>query len=359
MRGECTSLTEKEASLYTVLGNNYVKCSVCPHRCTIRPGGKGICKTRINKNGKLFTLIYGEVTSTAVDPIEKKPLFHFWPGSHSFSISAVGCSFKCPWCQNYHISQVEPGDVFADQLEPERIIELTKKYGCKSISYTYNEPIIWHEYVLDTARLARKEGVLNVLVTNGYITPEALNEVAGLIDAANVDVKGFNEAFYREYCKAELGPVLDATAEMKRRGIHVETTTLIIPKLNDDPKEIKELSEWHVEKLGPDTPLHLSRFYPAYQLSNVPPTPVETIVKARDTAVKEGIRYVYVGNVPGDAGENTYCPFCKQLLIERYGYDITQWHLTDDNHCQKCGKSIPIVGTFERRPSRFSRFALD
>lgn len=319
------------------------------------PDGKGICRTRVNKDGKLYTVIYGEITSTAVDPIEKKPLFHFWPGSYSFSISAVGCSFKCPWCQNYHISQVEPGDVFADQLEPEKIVELAKRYGCKSISYTYNEPIIWHEYVMDTAKLAKKEGILNILVTNGYITHEALTEITSLIDAANVDVKGFTEAFYREYCKAELKPVLDATEEMKRKGVHVETTTLIIPKLNDDPQQMTELSKWHVEKLGPDTPLHLSRFYPSHRFTHVPPTPVETIGKARDIAIKEGLRYVYVGNVPGDLGENTYCPSCKQLLIERFGYDISQWNLTDDNHCQKCGMSIPIVGTFERKYSRLSR----
>lgn len=348
-----SSMPEKEASLYQALTDNFVKCSVCPHRCTIRPGGKGVCRTRVNKGGKLYTETYGEVTSTAVDPIEKKPLFHFWPGSYSFSISAVGCSFKCPWCQNYHISQVEPGDVFSDQLEPARAVELAKKYGCKSISYTYNEPIIWHEYVLDTARLAKKEGILNVLVTNGYITLEALNEIADFIDAANVDVKGFNEKFYREYCKAELKPVLDATEEMKKRGIHVETTTLIIPKLNDDPKEITELSRWHIGTLGPDTPLHFSRFYPAYKFSNVPPTPIETIAKAREVAINEGIRYVYVGNVPGDPSENTYCPFCKQLLIERYGYDISRWQLTDDNRCQKCKNPIPIVGTLERKRSRF------
>jgi len=348
-------LPEKEASLYEKLKDNFVKCSVCPHRCTIRPGGKGICKTRVNKDGKLYSAIYGEVTSTAVDPIEKKPLFHFWPGSYSFSISAVGCSFKCSWCQNYHISQVEPGDVFADQLEPEKIVELAKRYGCKSISYTYNEPIIWHEYVLDTAKLAKKEGVLNVLVTNGYITPEALSEIIGFIDAANIDVKGFTEAFYREYCKAELKPVLDATEEMKKKGVHVETTTLIIPKLNDDPQQMTELSRWHAEKLGPDTPLHLSRFYPAYRFTNVPPTPAETIAKARDIAIGQGLRYVYVGNVPGDPSENTYCPSCKQLLIQRFGYDISQWNLTDDNHCNKCMNPIPVVGTLERKPSRFSK----
>mgnify|MGYP001024341772 CR=1 FL=1 len=348
-------MPEKEASRYETLADNFVRCSVCPHRCTIRSGGKGVCKTRVNKEGKLYTLIYGEVTSTAVDPIEKKPLFHFWPGSQSFSISAVGCSFKCPWCQNYHISQTEPGDVFADQLEPEKIVELTKKYGCKSISYTYNEPIIWHEYVLDTAKLAKKEGILNVLVTNGYITPDTLAEIGDFIDAANVDVKGFNESFYKEYCKAELKPVLDATEQMKKKGIHIETTTLLIPKLNDDPKEITELCKWHIAKLGPDTPLHFSRFYPAYKFSNVPPTPIETVAKAREIAVNEGIRYVYTGNIAGDPGENTYCPSCKQLLIGRYGYDIGRWQLTGDNRCQKCMNPIPIVGTYEQRPATFSR----
>jgi pyruvate formate lyase activating enzyme len=351
-------LPEREASLYEALAHNFVRCSVCPHRCTIRPSAKGICGTRINRDGKLLTAIYGHVTSTAVDPIEKKPLFHFWPGSSSFSISTVGCSFKCPWCQNYHISQAEPGDVFANELEPEKIVELTEKYGCKSISYTYNEPTIWHEYVLDTARLAKREGILNVLVTNGYITPEALSEIAGFIDAANVDVKGFNEKFYRTYCKAELRPVLDAVEEMKRKGIHVETTTLIIPNLNDNPKEITELSKWHIEKLGLDTPIHFSRFYPTYKLNITPPTPTEIIARSRNIAANEGIRYVYVGNLPGDPGENTYCPFCKQLLVERQGYDISQWHVTEDNRCQKCRKPIPIVGTYERRPPRLSRLII-
>lgn len=348
-------MPEKEAYLYETLADNLVRCSVCPHRCTIRPGGKGVCRTRINKDGKLYTETYGEVTSTAVDPIEKKPLFHFWPGSYSFSISAVGCSFKCPWCQNYHISQVEPGDVFSDQLKPEKTVELAKRYSCKSISYTYNEPIIWHEYVLDTAKIAKEAGILNVLVTNGYITPEALSQIVDVIDAANVDVKAFNEKFYREYCKAELKPVLEATETMKKKGIHIETTALLIPKLNDDPKEIVELCKWHMEKLGPDTPLHFSRFYPAYKFSDVPPTPIESVAKARETAMNEGLRYVYVGNIPGDPNENTYCPSCKQLLIERNGYDISRWQLTSDNRCQKCSAPIPIIGTFEQRPSRFSR----
>ncbi len=346
---EASALPVKEASMWEPLQDNLVRCKVCPHRCAIKPSARGICGTRENKDGKLYTLIYGELTATAVDPIEKKPFFNFWPGSNSFSISSVGCNLDCPWCQNFHISHAEPGDVFAEQMNPEKVVELAKKYGCRSISYTYNEPIIWFEYVLDTAKLAKREGVLNCLVTNGYITLEALEELGPYIDAANVDIKGFTEEFYRNYCKAKLEPILEATTAMQKKGIHVEITTLLIPDLNDSGEEIARLSSWHKENLGPDTPLHFSRYYPQFKFTQKPPTPVQRIEKAREIALKEGLHYVYTGNVPGDPGENTYCPSCKSLLVERYGYDIVKWNITDRLECSTCGARIAIKGKYERR----------
>lgn len=348
-------MPERIAELYERLADDFVKCKICAHSCVIAPGARGICRTRENKAGKLYSLIYGELTASAVDPIEKKPLFHFWPGSFSFSISSVGCNFRCPWCQNYNISQAEPGDIYTEPMEPQRVVELAVRYGCRSISYTYNEPVIWHEYVLDTARLAKEKGILNVLVTNGYATRDAMDHLTGYIDAANVDVKGFTEHFYREYCKASLNCVLDATADMKRRGIHVETTMLLIPTLNDDPSLIREMVRWHLKELGSEVPLHFSGFHPCYKLTEVQSTPTGTMTLAREIALKEGIKYAYVGNVPGNEGENTFCPSCKSLVIERIGYQIGRWNLDRDNKCLRCGSKIDLVGEREKLSSAFRK----
>ena len=339
--------------MYEVLAKNIVHCKLCPKGCRIPPGKTGFCRVRENDNGKLYTLIYGETTATAIDPIEKKPLFNFWPGSSSFSISTISCTFTCIWCQNWNISQARPGEIRTEEIEPEKVVALAKEYGCRSISYTYNEPFIWYEFVTETAKIAHKEGVLNVMVTNGYVTPEALKEIAPLIDAANVDIKGFTEQFYRKYCSAELKPVLEATKIMKEKGIHVETTNLIIPKLNDNPQELRELCRWQAENLGRETPLHFSKFYPQYKLSSTPPTPVETLETARKIALEEGLNYVYVGNVPGHGGENTYCPRCKTLLIERTGFDITEWLLTKDKTCPECGFKPDVKGEYEKRSRTF------
>lgn len=346
--GGC-DLPVKEALLYDKLANNIVKCNVCPRRCVIKPGQRGFCRTRENRDGKLYTLIYGEVTAMAVDPIEKKPLFNFWPGSLIFSISTVGCSFTCPWCQNWNISQASPGEVVTEQISPERVVELTKRYNCHSIAYTYNEPIIWLEYVLDTGKLAKKEGFLNVLVSNGFITLEALDVIAPIVDAVNVDIKGFTEEFYRKYCGATLKGVIEATEAMVKKGIHVELTNLIVPGINDSPEETKQISQWVKNKLGPDVPLHFSQFYPMYKMSYMQPTPISTLVRAREIAQNEGLNYVYIGNVPGEKGENTYCPKCKTLLIERYGFEVSKWNLTDKMQCPKCGTPIAIKGQREFR----------
>jgi len=317
--------------------------------CHMRPGERGFCQTKENRDGRMYTLIYGELTAMAVDPIEKKPLNHFYPGSLAFSISSVGCSFKCPWCQNWHLSMAKPGEVATTYVEPERVVEAAKKEGCISIAYTYNEPIISLDYVYDTARIARREGVKNVLVTNGYISMEALEEVLPYIDAANVDWKAFKEETYRRYCKAQLQPVLDATEEMKKRGVHVEVTNLIIPGVNDDPEEVRALARYIVEHLGPDTPLHITRFFPHYKFSMRSPTPIETLVRAREMAVEEGVKFVYVGNVPGRDYDSTFCPSCGKVVIRRFGYDIVGWNLTEDMRCKFCGEKIPIVGTYQAR----------
>lgn len=348
-KGGKANLPAREALLYEQLADKVVKCLVCPRKCVIKPAQRGFCRTRENRGGKLYTLIYAETTSMAVDPIEKKPLFNFWPGSLIFSISTLGCSFTCPWCQNWQISQASPGEIVTEQVAPERVIELTKRYKCRSIAYTYNEPIIWLEYILDTAQLAKKENILNVLVTNGFISLEALEVVTPYIDAANVDIKGFTEEFYRKYCSATLKGVLDATEAMVKKGIHVELTTLIVPGINDAPEEIKHLCQWVRTELGPDTPLHFSQFYPMYKMSYLQPTPVSTLVRAREIALNEGLNYVYIGNVPGEKGENTYCPKCKTLLVERYGFEITKWNLTEKMQCPKCTTPIAIKGRYEAR----------
>jgi len=339
----------REASMYKALGESKVQCLVCPRKCVILEGKRGFCHTRENKGGKLYTLIYGELTALACDPIEKKPLFHFYPGSLTFSISTLGCSFKCPWCQNWEISQAKPGEIATVHHEPEEVVKLAKRYGCNSISYTYNEPIIWYEYVLDTAKEAKKHGLLNVLVTNGYISAEALEQLAPYIDAANVDVKAWTRQVYLEYCKAELEPVLEACEEMVKKGIHVEVTYLIIPKINDDESQFRGFSKWALDHLGPDTPIHFSRFYPHYKMTHLPPTPIEKLEKARQIALEQGLHYVYIGNVPGHEGENTYCPNCKKPVITRYGFSITSRSLTEDMKCAECGEKIKIIGEISTR----------
>jgi pyruvate formate lyase activating enzyme len=324
-----------------------LRCTICPRMCIIKPGGRGLCNTRENRDGRLIALTYGQLSAIAVDPIEKKPLAHFHPGSRSLSISSVGCSFTCPWCQNWHMSQAKPGELPTKYVPPREVVAMAKRQECTSISYTYNEPLINLDYVEDVARLANRKDVKNVLVTNGYVSIPALDSVVDVIDAANVDWKAFSEPTYRKYCGADLKGVLDATVEMKKKGVHVEVTFLVIPQIHDSAKETREMARFLVDNLGPDTPLHLSRFFPNYKFTHLPPTPVEDLIDARRIAMDEGVRYVFVGNVPTSEYENTFCPRCGKPVIERVGYDITGWHLDEGNNCQKCGEHIPIVGQRE------------
>ncbi|MEM2784194.1 MAG: AmmeMemoRadiSam system radical SAM enzyme [Nitrososphaerota archaeon] len=333
-----------ETYKYEKLEDNKVQCLICPHKCIIFPDKLGICRTRKNIDGKLFSIAYGEITSIAMDPIEKKPLYHFWPGNYTLSISTFGCNFRCPWCQNWSISQVNFEEAYTRSMKPEEIILIAKREGSRIISYTYNEPLIWFEFVMDTAKLAKKEGMKNVLVTNGYTLIDTFKDLAPYIDAANVDIKGFTKDFYKKYCGGEMEYVLEATKYMKKSGIHVETTYLIVTTVNDSREEIKKMCEWHLNELGSDTPLHFSRFFPMYKFTGVEATPIKTLEMAAEIAKSYGIKYVYLGNILGSEFENTYCPKCGRAVIERVGYDIVSWSLDKDNKCTNCGEKILIIG---------------
>ena len=324
--------------------NGSVKCSLCSHRCTIADGKRGICGVRENKGGILYSLVYGKAVAAHVDPVEKKPFFNFRPGSLSYSIATVGCNFRCKHCQNWDISQA-PGDggILGEDLEPERIVELAKQSRCESIAYTYTEPTIFFEYAYDTSKLAKKEGVDNIFVTNGFMTEESLKDIKPYLDAANVDLKGFTDKFYREVCGARLEPVLDSLKRMKKLGVWVEVTTLVIPSLNDSLDELREIAEFIKSELGEETPWHISRFYPQYKLKHLPQTDMEVIHKAREIGLDAGLRYVYAGNLPGDSGENTYCFNCNELLVKRYAFSILENKIVDLK-CPVCGAKIDGVG---------------
>ncbi len=335
----------REAQWYETLGGGRVRCKLCPWLCVLEPGRTGLCGVRRNIDGKLVTLVYGLVSSIAIDPIEKKPLYNFYPGAPILSISTVGCNFKCPWCQNWHISQSQPGRTALDYLEPEKVVEIMKGYEVPFLAFTYNEPSIWYEYVLDVAKLVKRERGFNVLVTNAHINTEPLEELVKYIDAANVDIKSFNSETYLKIIRGKLDAVLIATSLMKEKGIHVETTYLVVPNVNDRIDEFTRMVKWHLDALGPDTPLHISRFYPAYKFADRLPTPVETLTRFWESARNEGLRYVYVGNVPGHSGEYTYCPSCGKPVIKRIGYEIVEWNLTTgDNRCRFCGAKVAIAG---------------
>ncbi|CAG1001298.1 MAG: pyruvate formate-lyase activating protein-like protein [Candidatus Methanoperedens nitroreducens] len=332
----------KEGVLFDELADKKVKCHVCSHRCTITEGKVGICRTRQNRNGKIYTLIYNVVSSEAVDPVEKKPLYHFLPGTLSYSLGSIGCNFRCEHCQNWNISQVNPEESYTMEITPEAAINRALAYGSKSISWTYNEPAIWHEYTFDSAVLAKKAGLKTVYVTNGYITPEALRRMAPYLDAYRVDIKSFSEDFYRKTCGARLAPVLESTKLAKELGMHVETVTLIIPTKNDSSEEITQIVRWVHDNLGMDTPMHFTRFHPMYKMNGINPTPLDTLEMAYNIAKKVGMRFVYLGNVGGHKYENTYCPKCNALLIDRLGFRVGTVKIKDGK-CPECGEMIPIV----------------
>jgi len=333
----------KEAYLYEKLDKERVRCFLCNHRCLIKAGDTGICGVRQNRSGTLYSLVYPKIIAQHVDPIEKKPLFHFLPGSRSYSIATVGCNFKCVFCQNADISQM-PSDhhrIMGQDMSPEEIAGDASRSHSATISYTYTEPTVFFELALDTARHAVKKGVRNVFVTNGYMTEECLKEIYPDLHAANVDLKAFRDEFYKEQCGAKLKPVLNTLETMKKMGVWLEVTTLLIPGLNDGEEELKELARFLVQ-LDPNIPWHISRFHPTYHLTGVSSTPPRSIQRARRIGQEAGLRYVYSGNLPGDEGEKTFCHQCGELLIDRFGFSVQKYRI-EKNRCPKCETEIPGV----------------
>ena len=335
-----------EAHLYTKLDNGKIRCQLCQHSCVIKPGRSGICAVRSNDGQRLETLVYGRLIAQNVDPIEKKPLYHFLPGSGSYSIATVGCNFKCRFCQNADIAQMpndRNGAIMGTFVGPQDVVSDALRRNCRSIAYTYTEPTIYFEYAYDAARIAHDKGLRNVFVTNGYMSEKALEMVAPYLDAANVDLKAFNDDYYKTYCGARMAPVLDTLRRMKDLDIWVEVTTLVIPGLNDDPDELNHLAGFIVQELGPETPWHISRFHPTYRLTDRPPTPLDTLKRAYAIGVQAGLHYVYLGNVPGSEGANTICHQCKAPLIERSAFSIRKNRI-DGNQCPDCHAAVYGVG---------------
>ena len=304
---------------------------------------KGFCDMRENIDGKLYTLNYAAASSVAVDPIEKKPLFNFYPGSTVLSLGSVGCNFRCKHCQNWNISQAGLDEVSLREILPEDAVKLAKEYKCKSIAWTYNEPTMWLEYTIDSAKLAKDNGLKSIYVTNGYMTEESLDMIGPYLDAANVDLKGISEQFYKELCDARMQPVLDNIKRIYDKKIHLEVTNLMIPGYNDSEKNIESLVNFMVDEVGVDVPLHFTRFFPYYELKNVPPTAVADLEKAYKIANEAGMKYVYIGNVPSGTGGNTYCHNCGEVLIERDGYQVIADSIKMDKKCPKCGTKADII----------------
>lgn len=333
----------KEASFYRNLDiKGTVQCQLCPRGCVISPCRRGFCGVRENQGGKLYSLVYAKPVAVHIDPIEKKPLFHFLPSTTAFSIATAGCNLRCKFCQNWEISQKNPEEADYIYLPPEELVKKVKASGSHVIAYTYTEPVIFYEYMLDCAKLAKAQGIKNVMHSNGYINEEPLRELAKYLDAANIDLKGFNDDYYSKISEASLEPVLKTLRILKESGVLLEITNLILPGYNDDPLIITKMCLWIKENLGADTPLHFSRFFPVYKLTGLNPTPVETLEQVRQIALDCGLKYVYIGNVGGHLAENTYCPKCKKIVIGRSGYMVSEINLTD-GRCNFCGEEIKGV----------------
>ena len=316
-----------------------VQCELCPKMCIIGPGQSGECRVRINIDGVLRTVVYGYPCSIHIDPIEKKPFFHFLPGTMTFSLATVGCNLHCRNCQNWEISQANPEDSEAVFCPPDKLVELTRNYNCSSLSYTYTDPVVYYEYTYDSAKLARAANIRNTLITAGYINQEPWKKLLQYVDAARIDLKSISDDFYRRICSGTLKPVLDSLVETRASNVHLEVINLVIPTLNDKPDEIRRLACWVKANLGREVPLHFSGFYPQYKMQNLPVTSLRTLEMARQIAISEGLDYVYIGNVSSETGENTYCPGCKRLLIERKGFTLLQYRLKD-GRCPDCSREI-------------------
>ncbi|UCD89753.1 MAG: AmmeMemoRadiSam system radical SAM enzyme [Desulfobacterales bacterium] len=329
-----------EGFLYKKINNSNVVCQICPNQCVLAPGDRSICRSKVNKNGTLYSLVYGNPCSVNIDPVEKKPLFHFLPRSKTFSIATAGCNFRCLNCQNWEISQAKPHEVRSYELFPQDVVNEAQRSSISSIAYTYSEPIAFFEYMIDTARLARERKIYNLLISNGYINQEPLLALCKVLDGANINLKSLSDTIYRKLNGGRLDPVLNTFKTLHEQGVHFEMTNLVVPGYTDDTEMVKQMCQWILTHLGPNYPLHFLRFFPKYKLDRLPPTPLSTLIKFRKLAMSEGIRYVYVGNVSFPEGNNTYCHNCNKLVVERIGYFIPSYHM-DENRCKYCKTVIP------------------
>jgi pyruvate formate lyase activating enzyme len=339
-KGKKGLIGPKLSPYFTSLRDGKIQCQLCPRECIVPAGGRGFCGVRENRGGIYYSLVYGNPCAVHVDPIEKKPFYHLLPASTSFSIATAGCNFRCKFCQNWEISQAVPDETYNLELPPEEVVQRAKKAGSRSIAYTYVEPTIFYEYMMDTARLAQKEGILNVYHSNGFINPGPLKDLCKVLAGANIDLKGFTEDFYGNMSMGRLAPVLRTLKILKSAGVHLEVTNLVIPTQNDNPETVRKMCAWIKDELGADTPVHFSRFYPLYKLRNLPPTPVTTLERNRKIALDAGLGYVYIGNVPGHEGERTFCPGCKKVVVWRRGYSIVEINLKQGK-CKFCGRPVP------------------
>jgi pyruvate formate lyase activating enzyme len=334
--------TPFEARYYERLPGGEVRCLLCPKMCRVAPGDRGSCGVRENRNGTYYSLVYGRPCAIHLDPIEKKPFFHVLPGTQAFSLATVGCNLTCKFCQNWQISQSSPEDVQIDYKSPERIADEAKRAGARSIAYTYGEPVVFNEYVQDIAVMGRERGVLSVVVSNGYINEKPLLDLCRVVDAIKIDLKSYTDDYYRKICGATLRPVLDTIVRIRRSGVWLELVYLMVPTLNDDPRKLREMARWLKTDVGSDVPIHFSRFYPQYQLRDLPPTPIPSLERAYEICKEEGLEYVYIGNVPGHKTESTYCPACSEIIISRRGYRVTSVDIVG-GRCRYCGRSIPGI----------------
>jgi pyruvate formate lyase activating enzyme len=331
-----------EARYYEKLPDGFVRCLLCPKKCLVGPGKRGACRVRENRNGTYYSLVYGQPCAEHLDPIEKKPFYHVMPGTAAFSIATVGCNLACKFCQNWQISQSRPEDVSTRFVPPDTVVRRALSAEARSIAYTYGEPVVFNEYVQDIAARGRESGLLSVVVSSGFINEKPLDDLCGLVDAIKIDLKAYTETYYRDICSAELRPVLDTILRIRRNGIWLELVYLMVPTLNDDPGEIREMARWLVTNVGSDVPIHFSRFFPQYRLTNLPPTPVSSLERAYGICREEGLEFVYIGNVPGHEYENTYCPSCSRVIISRRGYRISGLNI-EKGSCRFCGHAIPGI----------------
>ncbi len=340
--GVLESGARKEAAFYQKLSDKLVQCKLCPRECVVADGQRGFCRVRENRGGTYYSLVYSRIVAAHIDPVEKKPFFHFLPGAMAMSVASGGCNVHCKFCQNWEISQARPEDLDSRLITPQQLAAAATRNACRVMAYTYSEPIVFWEYVYDAADAGHRESVRSVMVSNGFIQQAPLVKVCERLDALKVDLKSFSETYYRDVVRGELKPVLNTIVTARKHARWLEIVYLTVPTLNDSDQEFKNLARWIKTELGPDVPIHFTRFYPLYLLNNLPPTPVQTLERAKAIMDAEGLHYAYIGNIPGHPAENTWCPQCKALLIERTGYAIKQVNLKQGK-CGKCGRAIPGV----------------